>query len=414
MLAGISFAHQESSLVPQWTVADHFVMTASALAPFAMINKNGSEPWRQLAPDVRDEQCIASLSGHQQQCVEIARALAGGSNAILVDEPTALLAATERTKVLEALAQAAASARVVIWVTHDLNGALAYADRLVVLRDGAIACDEPKSAMSIARILDAMGINAPATHGRSPQARAERRGSIKSLLIRPGADQQIEVRCGEIVGLIGSARSRACDVLRGVVGLDSSPYLPASLDGAALPGNISAALQAGIVYMSRERSTEWIFDRQSVAFNIAAGSLHELASPFGMTDSRLYSHASEWAGRFDVKAPSLRMDIEGLSGGNKQKAVLARLAAMRPAFMLLDEPFSGVDRPTRARLFELLQSMAAAGTGIVIYSQESADLIASTDKICVMIAGALQMYRSDATQPADIEYAILNEPSSHA
>jgi ribose transport system ATP-binding protein len=399
MLLGISFSHQETSLVPEWSVADHFRTIGGDL--------NGA--WHWLTPEVRGDQLIRSLSGHEHQCLEVARALTAGRRAILADEPTAMLGADEKRKVLEGIAQAAASGRIVVWVTHDLPSALRYANRIVALREGAVVCDAPSGEMTVEKILDAMSNHASSSPHELPQKRAVQAGTSKSIAFRIGQKVPIEVGAGEIIGLTGSARSRVRDVLRGALGLSPYPGLSVRFDGKPLRGGPSAALRAGIAYMSRERGTEWLFDRQSVAFNVAAGTFGEVCDPFSLTDTRLYSYAGDWAGKFDVKAPSLRMDIEGLSGGNRQKTVLARLAAMRPAFMLLDEPFSGVDRPTRRRLFDMLRSMADAGVGIAIYSQESDDLLAATDRVYVMTRDAVEVFDSSEAGPAQVERAILNE-----
>jgi ABC-type sugar transport system ATPase subunit len=400
MLLGISFSHQEVSLIPDWTVADHFAFAGRS---------SGEEPWRHLAPDVEGTRRIHSLSPHEQQCLEVSRALASGHKAILLDEPTALLGVEEKGYTLRAMVQAAASGRTVVWVTHDLPGALEFAHRIVVLRDGKVVRDVPADSVTVADLLEAMSSVARPPSSPVAEARPARTRAEKKIEIHLGAAKTIVAHGGEIVGIVGSARSRAPEVLRAAVSLTPWPGLSVRVDGAALHGGPQAALRNGIGYMSRERSTEWLFDRQSVAFNIAAGSFNEVGESFALTDRRLQGFAQRWTERFDVKVPSLQMDVDGLSGGNRQKTVLARLAAMRPAIMFLDEPFSGVDRPTRTRLFHLLRDMASDGVAILIYSQECEDLIACTDRVCAITPTSVDTFQSHETDAAQVERAVLAE-----
>jgi ABC-type sugar transport system ATPase subunit len=163
-----------------------------------------------------------------------------------------------------------------------------------------------------------------------------------------------------------------------------------------------------VKYMSRERTTEWLLDRQSLAFNLAAASFSRVSGFLGLFEREVRALAEDFAAKYDVTAPSVDIEIEALSGGNRQKAVLARLASSGPRFLLLDEPFSGVDQPTRFRLFSLLRKLASDGMGIIIYSQESRDLVSATDRIAVMLGKRRPLdLLSRETAPEFVEHLIV-------
>jgi ABC-type sugar transport system ATPase subunit len=159
--------------------------------------------------------------------------------------------------------------------------------------------------------------------------------------------------------------------------------------------------------MSRERDVDWDFTGQSLYFNLTAAMLPTL-SPWGFVDgSAMRAAADSLVERFRVEAPSLNARIEALSGGNRQKALLARLSSMSPAILLLDEPFSGVDLPTRSALRSELRRIAGEGTAVLIYSQEWSDLTAAVERVIVARDDrTLLNLDSEALSVAAIELAL--------
>lgn len=379
LAAGVRFIHQEGSLIPAWTVAEHFT-------------EGG---WEAIAPGVAGSARIDQLDAHDRQLLESARALQGRPAVVLADEPTAGLGPEERDRVFAALRAAAAAGAAVAVVTHDLDAAATRADRILVLKGGGIVRDGRAVGVSRGELLEAMGVavGEAAVHGRVlPQ------GGHAALTLRPreGADS-VDLIAGRIVGLVGGAASGAGEMVRAASGLP--PLGAAGQPGKAAPG---------LAYMSREMS-EWDFPGLPVSFNLNAATWRGSARGGAMRRADETASAQALREAYHVVAPSLDHPIEQLSGGNRQKAVLARLAAADPKILLLDEPFSGVDAPTRAALGEQLRRLAAGGMAIGIYSQELADLAAASDQITVLgdNGRAVTLDAAEAT-PALIEAVIAD------
>jgi ribose transport system ATP-binding protein len=377
--ADIRFIHQEGSLIPAWTVAEHFRV---------------AQAWKELAPGVAGSTRVEHLNGHDRQLIEVARALQGAPLAILADEPTAGLSPAERDRVFAGLRAAAARGGAVVMVTHDLEAALSVADRVIVLRGGQIARDAAAADLSRNDILDAMGV-AVGEQTHAPAA-ASAAAPIFAVAPRPGAEA-IDLTPGVITGVIGGPFSGAAEALRAASGL---PPL----------GSIGNPVKVGrrIAYLSREMA-EWDFPGLSVRFNLNAATLRRLAQGGVMRARAEQAQAQALREDYRVTAPSLDLSIEQLSGGNRQKAALARLAATGPDILILDEPFSGVDAPTRLVLGQALRRLAGEGMAIGIYSQELPDLIAAADRIAVAgDDGRLTLLDAAGTSPAMIEAVLAD------
>ncbi len=378
LAAGVRFIHQEGSLIPAWTVAEHFT-------------EGG---WEAIAPGVRGAARIDQLDAHDRQLLESARALQGRPAVVLADEPTAGLGPEERDRVFGALRAAAAAGAAVAVVTHDLEAAATRADRILVLKGGGIVRDGPAAGVSRGDLLEAMGV---AVGEAAARGRVAPQGGQAALTLRPrdGADS-VDLIAGRIVGLVGGAASGAGEMVRAVSGLP--PLGAAGQPGKGAPG---------VAYMSREMS-EWDFPGLPLSFNLNAATWRGHASRGGaMRAADEASGAQALREAYHVVAPSLDHPVEQLSGGNRQKAVLARLAAANPKILLLDEPFSGVDAPTRAALGEQLRRLAARGMAIGIYSQELVDLAAASDEIVVLgDNGRATILAAAEATPALIEAVI--------
>jgi ABC-type sugar transport system ATPase subunit len=388
LAAGVRFIHQEGSLIPAWTVAEHFP-------------GGGPDSWRALAPGIAGGARIEQLDAHDRQLLESARALQGRPAVVLADEPTAGLGPEERDRVFAALRAAAEAGAAVAVVTHDLDAAQTRTDHVLVLRGGRIVQEAPSRDLSRTDLLEAMGV---AVGEAAAGGRIAPEGGAAVLTLRPRpAAQSVDLVAGQIVGLVGGAASGAGDMVRAASGLP--PRGDAGQPRRPPPG---------LAYMSREMA-EWDFPGLPVAFNLNAATWRGKARGGVMDRAAEAAGAKALRDTYHVVTPSLDHPIEQLSGGNRQKAVLARLAASKPRVLLLDEPFSGVDAPTRAALAEQLRRLAAEGMAIGIYSQELADLAAASDRVVVLgdDGRAVTLDAAEAT-PALIEAVIADTHTAKA
>ena len=360
--AGVWMADQEGSLIPAWSVDEHFRRLAGLLS---------GSPWRSLLPDIDGPEIIANLPQFQRQLVEIALVSAGGKTAALFDEPTGGQSSKEKQLILEALRNSATGGSVVIWVTHDLDAALAVADRILVLQSGRVVRDIDPSCSTRNDLLSAFvkyeGVPAPVHVSTTEECR------LKIFLHSTG--EPICIRAGEVLGLVSNGMSKAREALRASVGLgDTYRFLIEP----------SPPKRGPIAYMSPERDLDWDFAGKSLCFNLTAGLLPKLTRAGIVDRGGELCQAERLKSDFLIDAPSLDTPIEELSGGNRQKALLARLTSMNPEVLVLDEPFSGVDVSTRTVLGATLKRLARGGMAIAIYSHEWEDLIRVVDRLVVV------------------------------
>ncbi len=361
---GIWMADQEGSLIPAWTIQEHFSLLAGV---------RSGQPWRSLVPGADGSERVADLPQLERQLIELSLVCSGGVVAALFDEPTAGLPIQQKNMVVDALRRCAASGSAVVWVTHDLDSALTTADRIIALQSGKVVHDSKPAETTKQALLATFSVaDRPAQPALTPPA-SHASGVRKRICLDRLNNLAIEFHDAEIVGLVSNQTSHVRSVLRSAAGLDGAR------------GARGEMIQHSCVaYMSRERDLEWDFTGRSLQFNLTAGALRIIA-PFGIVDDRRERGlAQEFVERFCVEAESLDTPIETLSGGNRQKALLARLTSMNRGTLLLDEPFSGVDAPTRVILRSELRRMAEEGTAIVVFSQEWDDLIQAVDRILVI------------------------------
>jgi ABC-type sugar transport system ATPase subunit len=359
--AQVRASYQEGSLIPAWTVAEHFPPLPSTEA---------AALWAKFAPHVRPSDRIRDLNQLDLQLIEVARSLANSPIVVLADEPTAGLDPATRVAILEAMKRSASKGATVLWVTHDLGAALAAADRILIMRAGKLVRDTTPAASSITTLLaDLSGTETRVVPRRISPA-AEKATSSGTELEFFG----IKIRPGRVVGLVGRSTAGVSEAMRTAY-RDQLRVKRTSLSRKPRPT---------LRYMSRERSTEWDFERQDVEFNLTAAIVRR-HSRAGFRNRRIErAEASTLMSQFEISAPGLDADIGELSGGNRQKVVLARMASCRPELLLLDEPFSGVDAPTRQALGEQIRSLAAEGATVVIHSQEVSDLLRCVDQLIVV------------------------------
>ena len=398
--AGIAVIHQELATLPTLSVAENVLMGrlpshggfldrhALLAEARALLGQAG------LTLDPRTP--LSELSLSQQQLVEIARALAAGARLLVMDEPSSSLTEHETRRLLDLVRQLRARGVAILYVSHRMAEVFAISDRITVYRDGAHVTTLDASATTPAAVVGSMVGQALATsvHNESP-SHGEAVLEVRSLT-RRAADRKrpsldgvsLTVRRGEVVGLaglVGSGRSEVARAIFGVEPFDSGQIL---LDGRAVRFRSPAeAVRAGIAMVPEDRKALALFVDQPVRTNISAVALPMLTR-FGVVRRRRErALVVDQVGRLRIRAPGLEAPVRRLSGGNQQKAVLARWLATRPKLLILDEPTHGVDVGAKAEIYELIRSLAAEGLAILLISSELPEVLDLSDRIVVMREG---------------------------
>lgn len=420
--AGVRVVHQGASAFPDLTVAENIGVVAGLPT-----RPGGSIRWRaarahaaaglaRLGLDLDPAARMGALSPAIQTLVAVARALAdvdaGGSSGapklLILDEPTASLPAAEAATLLAGLRALAGDGHAVVLVTHRLDEVTRAADEATVLRDGRtvarVRVADTVPADLVALVTGAAGRGATtidpgagAGGGATAGARATTDGDVAAPLLRvdglavgPLQGVTFTVGAGEVVGiagLLGSGRSALLEALFGARARRSGAV---ALGGAALaPRSPAQAMDAGVALVPEQRERA-LFPARSLAENLSVADLGRFRRRGRIDRGAEARAAADDVGRYGIRAPSVTAPVRTLSGGNQQKAVVARWLRRDPTLLLLDEPTLGVDVGARAEIHALVRGYVAAGDRAVLcVSSDAEELCALADRVLVLHDGRL-------------------------
>ena len=398
---GLAFVHQDPGIFADLSVAENLVAgrgfpcTRLGKVDWSALRAHAAQLIERFHVDARPETRLAELRPAQRTMVAIARALQESDDAasavLILDEPTASLPAHEATSLLRTLRRYAEAGHTIVVVSHRLDEVLEGGDDLSVLRDGRLVTTRQVADVTrseLVQLIVGHELDELASKGWGHgDAGTER--PLLELFDGAGdaARTVLSVRSGEIVGLaglLGSGRSR---VLRGMFGLDPGRDGRTRVDGQTVPHGVKGAVRAGIAYLPEDRDGEAIFADLTVRQNFTANAVGRYWQGLRFDKQREARNASEAVAAFGIKAASDRLTMSALSGGNRQKVVLARWMRVEPRVLLLDEPTQGVDVGARSDIHNLLRGAAADGTAIVVASSDLDELELLCDRVLVLVQG---------------------------
>ena len=413
---GITLIHQEPISFPDLTVAENLVIGRSEDGPLSRVR--WSEQTREarrlmdlLGVDIDVTRPMRGLSIADQQMVEIARALAGDSSLIIMDEPTAALTPKEVETLFAIARRLRDEGRTIIFISHRLEEVRALTDRVTIFRDGSKVATEAIHDLTDDDIIRQM-IGRPLREYMHKHGAAIGEVALKvEGLGKPGffADISFEVRKGEIVGLGGLVGAGRTDVARAIFGV--APAEEGTIFIAGKPVAIadpSEAIALGLAFVPEDRAVAGIFRTLAVEENITAAIPKQIA-PGGIIKRALEKAlAQESVRKLRIRLASLRQPIGELSGGNQQKAILARWLLTDPKVLILDEPTRGIDVGVKAEFYEMIGELAEGGRAILLISSELPELISLCDRVLVMSEGRLtaDLARGEATQESIMQAAV--------
>jgi ribose transport system ATP-binding protein len=408
--AGVQVVLQELNLVATLSVAENLFL-ARLPHRFGVIDRRvlHARAVRALEAvglaDLDPRTPVSALGIGQQQLVEIAAALARDCRVLVLDEPTAALAAPEVTRLFGHVRRLRDQGIGVLYITHRLDEIQRLADRVTVLRDGRVVDTRAASDLDHASLV-ALVTGSTATAGAMSGQRAlplpasARDGracspdvALRVEGLRCGAavrDVSFEVRRGEILGLAGLVGAGRTETLRAIVHADLPDAGRISRgDGTTLRlRGPRDAVRAGIGMVPEDRKAQGLLLPLSVRCNVSLASLSRLARARTWIDAGREAHAaSAMVERLDVRGQGLEQRADTLSGGNQQKVVLARWLLRDCAVLLVDEPTRGIDIGAREAIHARLRDLADRGTAIVIVSSDLEELMALCDRMVVLAAG---------------------------
>lgn len=412
---GIRIIHQELALAPSLSVTDNLFLGQERLRGGPRLRR--FFPWvhadeqREMARAQLDRLGLQQVPLHSpvghlpvglQQGVEIARALLGGGELLILDEPTSALSRKETDALLELCLRLKTQGVGLIYVSHKLGEVFHIADKLTVLRNGRSVktLDAPPfEAADVAAAMVGRSLHEffpaldPVPSQAAPLLRLDQLRVSVAATGRPVTHGlSLTLRAGEIVGLaglLGSGRTEILETLFGLPHWSGEGSLAWELEPASsLPRHPRDAMRQGFALLPEDRRRHGLLTALSLRRNHSLAALARYAGPSGwMREAAEYVDSQSSIAKLNIRAAHADVIAGTLSGGNQQKVVLGKWLLTSPKVLLLDDPTRGVDVGAKAEIYRLISELAAQGMAILLASSENEEVLRLSHRIVVLREG---------------------------
>ena len=406
---GIGMIYQEFNLVPALSAIDNIVLgNEPGRGPFIderAARERATKVFSELGIDLPLNVSASQLSVAQQQMVEIAKVLSRQARIIVMDEPSAALTDREIDRLFEIIKTLKARNAGIVYISHRLEELPRVADRITVLRDGAVIetramrdfpPDEIIRAM-VGRRLDSHFPDLPPVAADAPVML-----SVQGLSRPPMVnDVSFQVRRGEIVGLAGLVGAGRTEIVRAIAGADIPQAGEVIVHGKALRiHGPRDAIADGIAFITEDRKAQGLVLGLTVRENVTLAHLGQFVNRELLIDRNKEEEATDrYIEELRIRTPSPEQLVRNLSGGNQQKVVLAKWLLGAANVFLFDEPTRGIDIGAKAEIYGLMVRLAQNGAAIVMVSSELPEVLGMSHRILVIRGGRIvrELPRAQAT-----------------
>ncbi|MDR2113068.1 MAG: sugar ABC transporter ATP-binding protein [Candidatus Accumulibacter sp.] len=398
---GISIIFQEFSLVPYLNAYENIFLGRELLTGLGTVRYSAMRGKARAALEAMNvllplDKPVAELTVAEQQFVEIAKATIFECSYLVLDEPTATLTPLEVKKLFEVIRRLQSRGVGCFYISHHLEEIYEIADTVSVLRDGRHVFTGPIGACSQNELISRM-VGREVTQAFPPKRPAETMSKeiildVRALKFEESEMLAFQVRKGEILGIAGLVGAKRSESFLALIGRNHATHKEVYLNGK--PCGISspaAALKQGIGYLPEDRKKSGLFLPFSIRANIVISKLDTLKGMFGFVSARKESDLSAYyVERMRIRTTTDRKMISELSGGNQQKAIIARWLATKCQVLIFDEPTRGIDVGAKAEIYLMLQELAGEGLGIVVISSDLPEVVGIADRVLVMRYGSIR------------------------
>ncbi len=391
---GIGTVYQEVNLLPNLSVAENLFLGRQprrfGMVSSRVMNKMARDLLSQYGLDIDVSRQLDRFSVAIQQVIAIARAVDLSGKVLILDEPTASLDTHEVEMLFGIVRRLKQRGLGIVFITHFLEQVYEICDRITVLRNGRLVGTRDAHGLPRQTLIAMMlGRELAEAEGTIKQSETEsgpvryhftnfgKRGKIKPF--------DMEVRVGEVVGiagLLGSGRTETAEVLFGVERADSGE---AKIEGKTIAlSSPRAAIKSGFGFCPEDRKTDGIIGDLSIRENIVMALQARRGWARPLPRSEQNAIADRYIKALDIRTTDREKPIRLLSGGNQQKAILARWLATNPSFLILDEPTRGIDVGAHAEIIRLIEDLCRQGMSLVVISSELEELVAYSSRVIVL------------------------------
>ncbi|MGI6036846.1 MAG: sugar ABC transporter ATP-binding protein [Limnochordia bacterium] len=435
MNSGIGMVHQEFMLLPNYTLAENIKLNRENVKPnflsrilgpalhsldYDKMNADARKALDTLGLDIEEYVTVAGLPVGYMQFTEIARELDKDNLKLLIfDEPTAVLAESEASHLLEAMKRIAARGIAILFITHRLQEIMEVCDHITVLRDGNHVATKAKSETNVYELAEMMvGSKVESLDRNQPRKGTDNVAlRIENLTVRMPGERvnglNLDVYKGEILGIGGLAGQGKIGVANGIMGLYPTTGR-VLIDGQELPLNSpQEAMAHKLAYVSEDRRGVGLLLDSSIELNIALGAVQNQNRflkkvGFGsLLDQRaIRAHALDMIKRLDIRCTGPTQIVRRLSGGNQQKVCIARALTMEPEILFVSEPTRGIDVGAKKLVLDTLVALnQELGMTIVMTSSELGELRSVCDRIAIVTEGKVAGILGPDS--SDVDFGLL-------
>jgi simple sugar transport system ATP-binding protein len=400
--AGLGMVHQHFTLVPSQTVTENVLLGLDR--PRFLLRERSSEAEigrlaERFGLHVDPSARIWQLSVGEQQRVEILKMLYRGARILIMDEPTAVLAPQEADELFATLRSMTAEGRSVVFISHKLGEVLAIADRVTVMRRGKVtAAGLPTAGATKADLARLMvGRSVLESLDRTPFTPGEVVLGVRGVSAENDRglpalrDVSLDVRAGEIVGIAAVAGNGQSELAEVVTGLRPCRGEVRIGGRDVANGSAAAVIDLGVAHVPEDRASVGSAPNLSLTDNLIMKRYRE--SPVGrgwlVDDASARSIATALRDTYRIAAPTVDTEVRLLSGGNLQRAILAREIETKPELMIAVQPTRGLDVGAIETVHRLLLDLRSKGAAILLISEELDEILALADRIDVMYEGRI-------------------------
>lgn len=395
--AGIGSVYQELNMIPYLSVAENIYIGDYPMGKTGIewkeLYENAQNQLDSLNIDVDAKKQLNELSTAQQQMVSIVRAVSRDCKLIILDEPTSSLDTKEVKTLFSLVRQLKEKGVAFIFITHRMEEIYQICDRITVLKDGHFIGTYQAEDLNQYQLVTLM-VGREITQQRkqtyfSPEKDQNYVVEVRNLAKKPKVkDVSFGISRGEIVGLaglLGSGRTEVAEMLFGSEMPDAGEILYEGI----LQKNISPtkAVRAGLAFCTENRRLDGIVPNMSVKNNIVLACMKQISRLGFVISRKRLALVNRYIEELRIKTPTPEQRIRNLSGGNQQKALLARWMATNPKLIILDEPTRGIDVGAKQEVERLVQQIASQGIGVLLISSEIPELVRNCDRVIVLREG---------------------------
>lgn len=399
---GISIIYQEFNLLPERSVAQNIFLgrepTRNGMIDQRALRRQTVDVLRQLDAEelIKPDVEVKNLSVAEQQLVEIAKAISLDARVLIMDEPTAALAAEEVAILTKLIEKLKARGLAIIFISHRFREVFGLARTITVMKDGQKVATVATEAVTPGQVIKMM-VGRDLSHYFPGLAKPEEIGEEVVRVENAGNERlhniNLTLRAGEIVGLAGLQGSGRTELARALFGVE--PFTSGSMTLKGEPVQIKSpadAIRRGMGFVTEDRKAEGVLPNQSVRDNVlvTVRALRSLLMRIRHNGTaRRPNLVPELVEQVGVRTPTFDQEVQYLSGGNQQKVVLAKWLASNTSLLIFDEPTRGIDVDAKASIHDMIRDLARKGTAVLMISSELPEILGMSDRIAVMFEGTI-------------------------